>query len=158
MQQVAAPLPRDRVTESPAFETIRVDFAGPLYVKSKGSGEKAYIALFTCAVTRAVHLELVSDLSTEKFLLAFKRFTARRGLCRVIYSDNARTFKRADQDLRALWEAIKEPELLKYFSKRGITWKYIAERAAWWGGILGETGQVSKDMSEKGHGKSFIEL
>lgn len=133
MQQVTVPLPRDRATESPPFETVGVDCAGPLYVKSKGEKRrKAHIALFTCAVTRAVHLELVSDLSTEKFLLAFKRFIARQGLCRVIYSDNARTFKRADQDHRALWEAIKEPELLKYFSKRGITWKYIAERAAWW--------------------------
>ncbi|KAK0137861.1 Pro-Pol polyprotein [Merluccius polli] len=133
MQQITAPLPRDRITESPPFETVGVDFAGPLYVKTKSSTEKAYIALFTCAVTRAVHLELVSDLSTEKFLLAFKRFIARRGLCRVVYSDNARTFKRADQDLRALWKAIKEPEMLKYFSNKGIIWKYIAERAAWWG-------------------------
>lgn len=128
MQQTTAPLPRDRITESPPFETVGVDFAGPLYVKiKKGEVEKAYIALFTCAVTRAVHLELVSDMSTETFLLAFKRFISRRGLCRTVYSDNARTFKRADQDLRALWTAIKEPELFKYFTEKGITWKYIAE-------------------------------
>lgn len=136
MQQTTAPLPRDRVEESPPFETVGVDFAGPLYVKTKkGQMEKAYIALITCAVTRAVHLELVSDMSTETFLLAFKRFISRRGLCRTVYSDNARTFKRADQDLRDLWKAIKEPELLRYFTEKGITWKYIAERAAWWGGF-----------------------
>lgn len=135
MQQITAPLPRDRIVETPPFETVGVDFAGPLYVKNKGTVEKAYIALFTCAVTRAVHLELVSDLSTEKFLMALKRFVSRRGLCRVIYSDNARTFKRADQDLKTLWRAIKEPELQKYFSEKGIAWKYIAERAAWWGGF-----------------------
>ncbi|KAJ8346528.1 hypothetical protein SKAU_G00279290 [Synaphobranchus kaupii] len=134
-RQITAPLPRDRITESPPFEVTGVDFAGPLYVKADGSVRKSYIALFTCAVTRAVHLELVSDQSTETFLLALKRFISRRGLCKVIYSDNARTFKRADQDLKELWKAIKDPQLLEFFSERGITWRFIAERAAWWGGF-----------------------
>ncbi|KAK5856900.1 hypothetical protein PBY51_010180 [Eleginops maclovinus] len=134
-RQITAPLPRDRITESPPFEVTGVDFAGPLYVKVEDSVKKAYIALFTCAVTRAVHLELVSDQSTETFLLALKRFIARRGLCKVIYSDNAKTFKIADQDLKELWKAIKDPELLQFFSERGITWRFIAERAAWWGGF-----------------------
>lgn len=53
-QQTTAPLPRDRITESP-FQTTGVDFAGPLFVKP--NGQKMYVALFTCAVTRAVHLE-----------------------------------------------------------------------------------------------------
>ena len=132
VQQVTAPLPRDRVTESPPFEVTGVDFAGPLYVKTSGQAKKAYIALFTCAVTRAVHLELVSDQTTENFLLALKRFIARRGLCKVIYSDNAKTFKRADQDLKELWKSIKGSELTEF---KGITWKFIAERAAWWGGF-----------------------
>ncbi|XP_030579763.1 uncharacterized protein LOC115776287 [Archocentrus centrarchus] len=135
VQQVTAPLPRDRITESPPFEVTGVDFAGPLYVKVSGALSKAYIALFTCAVTRAVHLELVSSQSTEHFLLALKRFVARRGLCKVIYSDNARTFKRVDQDLKDLWKNLKNPQLLEYFSGRGISWKFIAERAAWWGGF-----------------------
>ncbi len=77
-------------------------------VKTSNGTSKAYIALFTCAVTRAIHLELVSNQSTENFLLALKRFIARRGLCKVIYSDNAKTFKRADQDLKELWKSIKE--------------------------------------------------
>lgn len=133
-QQVTAPLPRDRVTESPPFQITGVDFAGLLYVKTSGQS-KAYIALFTCAVTRAVHLELVTDLTTERFLLALKRFIARRGLCKVIYSDNAKTFKRADKDLRELWKSIRGSELTEFFTNKGITWKFIAERAAWWGGF-----------------------
>lgn len=134
-QQITAPLPKAGISESPPFEVTGVDFAGPLYVKEDGSVKRSYIALFTCAVTRAVHLELVSDQSTEKFLLALKRFIARRGLCKVIYSDNARTLKRADQDLKGLWKTIKDPMLLEFFSKGGISWKFIAERAAWWGGF-----------------------
>ncbi len=77
-QQITAPLPRDRITESPPFETTGVDFAGPLFVKP--NNQKIYIALFTCAVMRAVHLELVSDMTTESFLLAFRRIIARRGI------------------------------------------------------------------------------
>ncbi|XP_057711992.1 uncharacterized protein LOC130929085 [Corythoichthys intestinalis] len=134
-QQIMAPLPRDRVTESPPFEVTGVDFAGPLYVRSNTQPKKAYIALFTCAVTRAVHLELVSDQSTEHFLLALKRFIARRGLCKVIYSDNAKTFKRADQDLKNLWRSFNGAELREFFTDKGVTWKFIAERAAWWGGF-----------------------
>lgn len=134
-QQTTAPLPRDRITESPPFEITGVDFAGPLYVKTQNVMTKAYIALFTCAVTRAVHLELVSDMSTENFLLALKRFISRRGLCKVMYSDNAKTFKRADQDLKELWKGIKDPRLQEFFSEKGITWRFIAERAAWWGGF-----------------------
>ncbi|XP_060756589.1 uncharacterized protein LOC132867628 [Neoarius graeffei] len=135
VQQVTAPLPRDRVTESPPFEVTGVDFAGPLYVKCSGQPKKAYIALFTCAVTRAVHLELVSDQTTENFLLALRRFIARRGLCKVIYSDNAKTFKRADQDLKELWRSFRKSELTDFFTDKGITWKFIVERAAWWGGF-----------------------
>lgn len=57
--------------------------------------------------------------------MALKRFITRRGLCKVIYSDNA--FKRADQDLKELWKSIKEPDLRIFFAERGITWKYIVE-------------------------------
>ncbi|KAL0152238.1 hypothetical protein M9458_051961 [Cirrhinus mrigala] len=53
----------------------------------------------------------------------------------IIYSDNARTFKRANQDLSELWQAIKDPQLLEYFSGKGIIWRFIVERAAWWSGF-----------------------
>lgn len=72
---------------------------GLLYVKAYGSVKKSNIALFTHPATQAVHLELVWNQSTETFLVALKRFVALRG---VIYFDNARKFKRADQDLKGL--------------------------------------------------------
>lgn len=78
-------LPPERVSEEPPFTNTRIDFVGPLYVKlpnqsgSKDS-EKVYIALFTCASTRAVHLELVENLSVPTFFQAFRRLTSRRGL------------------------------------------------------------------------------
>ncbi|GFT34985.1 integrase catalytic domain-containing protein [Trichonephila clavipes] len=80
--QIMAPLQRDRIEQSPQFAVTGLDFAGPMYVKN--SKEKFYVLLCTCAVTRALHLELVSSLTTEAFLLAFRRFISRRGLCTVI--------------------------------------------------------------------------
>ena len=73
-------LPAERVSKAPPFSTTGIDFAGPLYVRSVDSKEcncKVYICLFTCASTRAVHLELTRELSATAFLLAFRRFCGR---------------------------------------------------------------------------------
>lgn len=110
--EVIAPLPRDRVTEAQPFEITGVDFAGPLLVKGESAMHKSYVTLFTCAVTRAVHLELVRDMSTESFLMALRRFISRRGIPRVIYSDNALSFKRANKELSQLWRTIRNPATL----------------------------------------------
>ena len=73
-----SPLPEFRVRLSPAFTYTGADFAELLYVKSHEmmSGGKVWICLYTCCVTRAVHLELVPNLTAETFLRSFKQFTA----------------------------------------------------------------------------------
>ena len=85
-------LPKSRMTISRPFTTTGVDFAGPLTLKaSKGrcnKTTKAWVALFICFSTRAIHLELVSELSVEAFIAALKRFVSRRGKPTDIYSDN----------------------------------------------------------------------
>lgn len=133
--EVIAPLPRDRVTEAQPFEVTGVDFAGPLLVKGERTMHKSYVTLFTCAVTRAVHLELVRDMSTESFLMALRRFISRRGIPRVIYSDNAMSFKRANKELSQLWKSMRNPAALDFISDARIEWKFIVERAPWWGGF-----------------------
>lgn len=119
--QTMAPLPKIRVTEAPAFSVTGLDHCGPLYCCDFGS-KKFYVLLFTCAVIRAVHLELVESLSAEATLSALRRFVARRGMPSVVMSDNARGFIAA-KDL-----------VLKYFGVDGPEWKYIVPRAPWWGG------------------------
>ncbi|XP_066947088.1 uncharacterized protein [Macrobrachium rosenbergii] len=87
--QPVAPLPELRVKAAPPFTVTGLDFAGPLFCVDFPS-KKLYILLFTCAVVRAVHLELTESLSVTDCNLAIRRFTARRGVPSVFYSDNAK--------------------------------------------------------------------
>ena len=133
-----ADLPSNRVSEDPPFTHIGLDFSGPLYVEIKNSedeikeSQKVYVCLFKCASTRAVHLELTRALSAESFLLAFRRFTSRRGLPATITSDNAKTFRSSSQDVRKIARA---EEVWWYFAKKQVSWNFIIEKAPWWGGF-----------------------
>ncbi|GBM44586.1 hypothetical protein AVEN_250565-1 [Araneus ventricosus] len=115
------------------FSIVGIDFGGPLYTKK--SDNKNYIFLFTCGVTRAVHLEMVDNLTTETFLLALRRFIACRGSCSEIWSENARTFKKAELELKHLWTIISHPIVKDFYASHKIHWRFIVEKAAWWGGF-----------------------
>jgi hypothetical protein len=129
-----AALPEFRVRESFPFSKVGVDFAGPLFVKSKiGESKKAYIALFSCCVTRAVHLELVEDLTSQTFRRALRRFSSRRGTPALIVSDNAKTF-RATQ--KALKQLFNHPEVRSDLERTKTEWRFNLERAPWWGGFF----------------------
>ena len=119
--EVAAPLPRQRVTRSSPFTVTGLDFCGPVFC-ADFPGKSFYICLFTCAVTRAVHLEMTDSLSKEDFLLAFRRFSSRRSMPSTIYSDGAKTYRAADRYRRASLGTLA-PE-----------WRFNAPRSPWWGG------------------------
>ena len=119
--QPMAPLPSERVKQSNPFAVLGVDYAGPLFCADFPQ-KKFWILLFTCAVTRAVHLELVSSLSTAETLLALRRLAARRGLPQIIFSDNAKGFTASPQQLQ------------KQFGHAAPEWRFIAPRSPWWGG------------------------
>ena len=131
----APPLPAFRVSEAPPFTNTAVDFAGPLYIQNKGvsTSRKVWICLFTCCVTRAVHLELVLDLSAVTFIRCLKRFAARRGLPRKILSDNAKTFKAT---AKAIDTMLKDQDVKGYLSHVGVEWTFNLEKAPWWGGVF----------------------
>ena len=124
-------LPMERVSEDPPFYHTGLDFAGPLYLQNNINQSKAYICLFTCASTRAVHLELTLNLNVPSFLLAFRRFVGRHGLPNTLLSDNVKTFRAASKEVCAI---IRAPEILQYFTIHQISSKFIVERAPWWGG------------------------
>ena len=83
-------------------------------------------------MTRAVHLDLVPDMSTEAFLRNFQRFCARRRVPSLVISDNAKTFKSASRKLMSLFEC---PRLINHFTSSKIKWSFILEKAPWWGGF-----------------------
>lgn len=105
-------LPSSRMSISRPFHYTGVDYPGPIQVKcSKGMGmksQKGWIAIFICLTTRAVHIEIVSDLTPQTFLAAFQRFAARRGLPHTMYSDNGTTFQGADKELQDLFQRNSE--------------------------------------------------
>ena len=112
-----------------------IDFTGPLYLKGKteSSSNKTWICLFTCCVTRAIHLELVPDMTTTTFIRCLKRFSARRGLPRRSILDNAKTFKAAAKLIKTVFN---HNEVKEYLSHVGVEWTFNLEKAPWWGGLL----------------------
>ena len=128
-------LPSDRVIPQTPFSVVGIDFTGPLYVYQNDDCKKMYICLFTCSTTRAVHLELVYDLSCESFIKSFRRFISIRGLCTTIYTDNAKTFKKAHKDLSQCLNIFENERFKEMVEEQGIEWKFIVPLAPWWGGF-----------------------
>ena len=152
----AAPLPKIRVQEVPPFSITGVDFTGALYVKQLNEEEgKAYICLFTCATSRAVHLEVVTDLSTTSFLLAFRRFAARRSLPQMMMSDNATTYTSAAGELTNL---LDSEEIRTMLGREGIIWKFIPKKAPWFGGYWERLIGLTKASIKKTLGRAHITL
>ncbi|XP_066902266.1 uncharacterized protein [Halyomorpha halys] len=140
---VMGDLPQSRFTQGRAFLNVGVDFAGPFFIKEsqrrKAELDKAYICLFICFSTKAVHIEVVSQLSTDAFMACFDRFVARRGLTRKVFSDNATNFVGASNRLRELykwWTSTEIIDKLKgYFIIKGVEWHFIPPLAPQFGGL-----------------------
>ncbi|XP_045446747.1 uncharacterized protein LOC123654934 [Melitaea cinxia] len=135
-------MPSCRVTPSKPFSNAGVDYAGPINIRaSKGRGQrsyKAYICLFICMATRAVHIEAVSDLTTEGFLAAFKRFIARRGRCNHLWSDNGTNFVGASRELKKLFaneKATLASEIASALATNNTEWHFIPPHAPNFGGL-----------------------
>ncbi|GFX04795.1 integrase catalytic domain-containing protein [Trichonephila clavipes] len=143
------PLPPDRVTDCAPFEIVGIDLAGPLFLKD---GRKAWITLFTCAVYRAIHLELVNSLISDAFLLALRCFIARRGRPRTIYCDNGTNFRGAFNDLSKLnWSKIVEET-----RTQKILWKFVPPTAAWWEGWWERQVRTVKELLKRTLGRSVL--
>ncbi|XP_057338496.1 uncharacterized protein LOC130676359 [Microplitis mediator] len=139
-QQLMGQLPSHRVSPSLVFENTGVDHAGPVSLKFfQGRGTRCYkgwIAVFVCLSTSAVHLEVVTDYSSEGFLKAFRRFTSRRGICRTLRSDCGTNFKGADLILKQLLTgALKESShLQQHLANDRTQWSFNPPGAPHMGG------------------------
>lgn len=135
-----ADLPSTRVTPTKAFTISAVDFAGPFNVKihkiRRLQHIKVYLCLFICLSTKAVHLEVVMDLTSEAFVASLTRFISRRGLVSQLYSDNATNFVGAARQIRqALKQIIQQPHAQQFLSEHMISFHFIPPRAPHFGGL-----------------------
>lgn len=151
------PLPAVRVTESYPFATTGVDYTGSYTVRGSTNQPdfKVYICLFTCAVSRAIHLEVVESLTAETFILAFRCFSTHHSLPKLMLSDNASTFECASGILKKMF---REPKIVNYFSNRQIEWRFIPKRAPWYGGFWERLIGITKTSLKKMLGRTKLTL
>jgi hypothetical protein len=138
-QPIMAPLLSVRVTRCRAFEKAGVDLYGPINIRSglrKVTPLKHYIAAFVWMVTRAIHLELVRDLSSDAFISVLFRFIARRDQCVKLYSDNGTNFIGTKKILSS-WasDLSKESKFNDQLSELGIEWQFIPPSAPHFDGL-----------------------
>ncbi|XP_065069032.1 uncharacterized protein LOC135694282 [Rhopilema esculentum] len=143
-------LPAERVVRDNPFSTTGVDFAGPIYLKNE---EKAYVALFTCGITRAVHLELTEDMTANEFRGMFRRFISRRGAPATVISDNAKTFLATAKHLKKI---CVEQELQDFLLANRIDWHFNVAKAPWQGGFFERLVGITKTALFKTMGKAKL--
>nr|XP_041632357.1 uncharacterized protein LOC121502721 [Drosophila kikkawai] len=141
-KQLMGQLPKERITPSRPFSRCGIDFCGPInvYLRIRGKPPtKAYLAVFVCFATKAIHVEVVSDLTTDSFIASLKRFIARRGLPSDIFCDNATNFAGANNKLEALKQFLfkkETAESIHHFCRNEfINFHFIPPRAPHFGGI-----------------------
>ena len=136
-QQFMAPLPASRL-KSPlqAFLRCAVDYAGP-FIAIQGRGRKRakrYLCLFTCLLSRAVHLEMAFSLDCDSFLNAFYRMSSRRGVPMEIISDNGSNFVAADRELKELL-VDNQTKFSHSLNEKSIKWTFNPPAAPHFGGV-----------------------
>lgn len=141
IHQQMGELPAARITMSRPFTMTGVDYFGPVYTRAgrKRAPIKSYVAIFICMCTKAVHMEHVSDLSTERFLQALRRFVSRRGKCSDIYSDNGTNFIGARNQMREWLHLIRSRQhqetIVRECAKDSIQWHFNPPSAPHFGGL-----------------------
>lgn len=149
--QLMGSLPASRITEAEPFLRTGLDFAGPFNIRRnkgrpptiercskepKAPMMKAWIVIFVCLVTRAVHLDVVVGLTIEEFLAVFERFTMRKGRCIELLSDNGTTFVGSDKELAKTLQHWSKQLPEHNLAKFGTTWNFQTPASPFRGGIF----------------------
>lgn len=137
--QQMAPLPAVRVRAAHPFSSSGVDYCGPFHIRlgtrRSRTTAKTWVAIFVCMATKAVHIELAENLSSEAFLNVYSRFISRRGPCHHLYSDNGTNFVGANRQMRSDLAEWHSAHSLQRMADQGTTWHFIAPGSPHQGGI-----------------------
>ena len=136
-------LPLERLTPGTVFERTGVDYAGPIYIKyghvRKPVIVKSYVSVFVSLSVKAIHLELVTDLTSDAFISCLRRFIARRGYPSLMWSDHGTNFVGANREIKELIQHLNDQKTRKDISEfctfNNIEWKFIPEHSPHFGGI-----------------------
>jgi hypothetical protein len=149
-------LPEDRLRMERPFSTTGVDYFGPLFIKTdQDRTSKVWICLFTCAVVRAVHLEVVVDNSVDQFLMGLQRFSSIYGAPKLLISDNAKQFTSASEILKSVFTS---DEVQDFSSTNGIKWRFLPAWSPWMGGFYERLVGIVKRSLRKVLGKRCLNL
>lgn len=136
--QFMSDLPPARVTMTPPFVNVAIDYTGFYNIRASllrnTASIKAYVVMFKCMCSGAIHLDLVTKLTTEAFIAVLDRFVSRRGLCTTIFCDNATYFDGACTELKKIVREI-QPDVQRHLAENAIEFKFTTPRAAHAGGI-----------------------
>ncbi|XP_055627216.1 uncharacterized protein LOC129769151 [Toxorhynchites rutilus septentrionalis] len=140
--QLMADLPPERVTPCIPFQRVGVDYCGPFWIAfphRRARPTKCFVAVYVCLVTKAVHLELVADLTTQAFLASLKRFSSRRGKPSLVMCDNATNFVGARRELDELCTLFNNQQFQRTISaeaaESNIDFRFIPARSPNFGGL-----------------------
>ncbi|XP_068235520.1 uncharacterized protein [Palaemon carinicauda] len=138
--QVMAELPSDQLCpDEPPFTNTGSDCFGPFLVKQGRSTVKRWGAIFTCLTSRAVHLEVIDTMEQDSFVNAIRRFVARRGPIKRMWSGNGTNIVTMERELREALQCFNEGEIRDILSIRGAEWNFHPPHASHFSGTTDET-------------------
>jgi len=157
-------LPAVRVRATIPFAHTGVNFCGPFFIKEKKfrirGRVKVYVCIFVCLSVKVLHLEIVSDLTSEGFIAALRRFASRRGLPEHIYSDNGSNFVGANNKLKELYILLNSKHhkafVNKFAVEHRITWHFIPPVAPHFGGLWESSVKLFKHHFKRVVGESLF--
>lgn len=142
MSQIMGNLPAERVRPSRPFSNVGVDYAGPITIYHRIRGKvptKSYMCVFVCFTTKAIHLEVASDMTTDAFMGCLKRFIGRRGRPEKIFCDNGTNLVGAKNELEKLYRILTDEssrnDMYKFAANQKIEWKFIPVASPHMGGL-----------------------
>jgi len=136
-QQIMGRIPSERLHPAPAWSYSSLDIFGPFEIKgevNKRTRGKGFGIIFNCLLSRAVHLDLATDYSTDAFLLVLRRFISLRGCPISIWSDRGSQLKAADKDLREIVRGLDEDAIVAFGAENSFDWKFCSPDAPWQNG------------------------
>ena len=151
------PLPSSRVTRSNPFEFTGIDIFGPYKVHCNATTLKIWGVLMTCMVSRAIHLDFITNMTGFAIVNCIRRFIGKCGKPKLFLSDNARGFKLADEVLQtAFKKALHTEQLQTYCADHEIEWRFISELSPWKGGVWERLVGVTKSSLKQAIGKKIL--